>query len=428
MTPLLTPFHKTTCPYCFEQFHLGDAPWRPMANTNLQPDAAVQAFFDLDQPPDLPALVPSGNDGVKPWHRSRFLLDNSRLRDHDRVCPFCHLPLPLAQATGELTSQVIAVVGERWSGKSSYFGVLLHQLVDGQLASEAGFGVVAQTTWDMKARRKVSSSTVYEERYGQYLYAKPRGKIPPTRRLSEHRDLRSPLIYRLQFFKRDATGRLARPIRIVRATDLVLFDTGGEDFEDPHSMTLTLRYLTRAAGIIFLVNPLRLSRVRDQLFPEVQDRMEEAEREEVSVSGDILDTFLNLFDRDPRYGALRPIKTPVAVALTKTDMLGGLIQPGSRLNTEPSHVNGFDLDDALRVSTEVREQIVRWAGGAVAANLVRFTNAGYFGVSSLGCQPEPDGTIPALEPRRVGDPLFWILNRLGYLPARKPAPSVREER
>jgi hypothetical protein len=109
--------------------------------------------------------------------------------------------------------------------------------------------------------------------------------------------------------------------------------------------------------------------------------------------------------------------------LTKIDMLKdlNLIDSGSRLWTPPAHYHGFDVEDALRVSAEVRGHLDRWAGGAVGTKLDRFTNAGYFATSSLGCQPNEDGTIPSFQPHRVADPLFWILHKLGYLPSKGPA-------
>jgi hypothetical protein len=370
-----TPWSRTLCPFCFEEFHLSDAPWRPLANVDPAPDEHVRRFFDLDAPPVLPRTLPPETGG---WARlkRRFVLDNSRIRDHDRVCPACHMPLPQAIATGEIESKVIAVIGERWSGKSAFIGVLVHLLTNGTLARDAGFGVVSQTTWDLTTREKVTSSALYHERYGRDLFGETRQVMPATRGLRDNAPLRSPLIYRLMFYKRDRDGRVARPAKITSATDLVLFDTAGEDIENQHTMTLTMRYLTRAAGIIFLVNPLRLAGVRNQLSGATRARMMAAEREHVSVSADVLDTFLNLFDRDHRYGATRTIDVPVSIALTKFDMLRELIDPGSRLLSSPSHVNGFDLDDAAAVSAEVREYLDRWGGGAVGPNLARFTYAG----------------------------------------------------
>lgn len=421
---MLHPWSKTLCPFCFETFHLSDAPWRPLANVNSSPDEHVRRFFDTAEAPVLPSVVVPEKSF---WGRvkGRFVPDNERIKDHDRVCPECHMPLPPGIATGELDSEVIAIIGERFSGKSVYFGVLVHLLTQGHLARDAGFGVVAQPSWDLRTREKVPSSTLYQERYGRYLFGeKQTMPATPPREDVQGKALRAPLIYRLMFYKRDRDGQVARPATITKVTDLVLFDFAGEDLENPNTMTLTFRYLTRAAGVIFLVNPLRLQGVRNQLPPEVLNRMLPAERAQASVSADILDTFLGLFDRDARYGAKRMIDVPVSITLTKLDMLRPLIDAGSRVLTTPNHFGGFDLEDALRVSAEVEGHLELWAGGAVRANLNRFTQAGYFSLSSLGEQPEETGVIRSFAPHRVGDPLFWILHRLGYLPA-LPTPGGR---
>lgn len=419
---MLHPWSKTLCPFCFEWFHLSDAPWRPLANVNIAPDDHVRRFFDLNTAPSLPAVVPP-DVGAWSWLKGRFAPDNTRIRDHDRVCPHCHLPLPQGVATGELDSEVIAVIGERFSGKSVYFGVLIHLLTQGHLARDAGFGVVAQPSWDLNSGNKVSSSILYQERYGRPLFD-AKQVMQANQPLRDTPWLRAPLIYRLMFFKRGRDGEVIRPATIVKVTDLVLFDFAGEDLEDQNTMTHTLHYLTRAAGVIFLVNPLRLQGVRNQLPPEVTSRLNDAERRQTSLSADILDSFLNLFDRDARYGAKRTIDAPVSIALTKLDMLRPLLDPGSRVLSSPNHVGGFDGDDARRVSAEVEAYLERWAGGAVRQNLNRFTDAGYFALSSLGDQPDDAGTIRTFAPHRVGDPLFWILHRLGYLPA-APTPGGR---
>src|SRR4051812_21485695 len=108
---MTTPWSRTLCPFCFEEFHLSDAPWRPLANVDPAPDEHVRRFFDLDAPPMLPRTL-SPDAGRWTRLKRRFVLDNSRIRDHDRVCPECHMPLPQAIATGEIESKVIAVIGE----------------------------------------------------------------------------------------------------------------------------------------------------------------------------------------------------------------------------------------------------------------------------------------------------------------------------
>lgn len=418
--PMLTPWSKTLCPFCFERFHLNDAPWRPLANVNPAPDERVRRFFDIADAPVLPSVVVP-QTGFWGRMKGKFVPDNERIRDHDRVCPHCHMPLPQGVATGELDTEVIAVIGERFSGKSVYFGVLIHLLTQGHLARDAGFGVVAQPSWDLNTREKVPSSTLYQERYGRYLFDQKQD-LPPGQALATKPELRAPLIYRLMFYKRDRNGQVARPATIEKVTDLVLFDFAGEDLENSNTMTLTLHYLTRAAGVIFLVNPLRLQGVRKQLPVEVSQRLRGDEARLESRSADVLDSFLNLFDRDPRYGAKRTIDVPVSIALTKLDMLNPLIDPGSRVLTSPNHLGGFDREDAMRVSAEVEGYLEEWAGGAVRLNLNRFTNAGYFALTSLGGQPDEDLSIRKFAPHRVGDPLFWILNRLGYMPS-LPAPG-----
>ena len=402
---LTHPWRQATCPFCFNRFRLREAPLRPTGNVAPEADTKVQGFFRLAEAPQLSKVTQPMNGWL-----SFFRQNNSWSKENDRICPNCHLPLPLATATGQLNTKVIAVIGEKASGKSNYFAVLLRLLIEGNFARDAGFGVVAQPTWDVHQNKKVLSSILFRERYGSLF--DDRTVVDETKKLKDNPALRAPLIYRLQFSHCTLGQRIRHPLTRFQATDLVLFDTAGEDMQNPEEMEQNYRYLATAAGVIFLIDPTRLPNVLPQMPMDIQSLA----REYPGRAGQVVDTFLNLLDRHGS-GILRTIRVPVAFAFTKLDLLRGIIEPGSRLLVPSRHHDGFDAEDFQRTSNEVRRHLDRWGGGAVATNLKRFSRAGFFALSSLGRQPDENRHVRQLSPLRVVDPLLWVLNQLGYLPA-----------
>lgn len=397
------------CPFCFRSLRLADAPLRrtrlPPDSPDLVIDDRIAAYYG-QTPEPLPPLLPAARRSWGWWP------DRSWAVDHNKCCTHCGLPLPLAIATGELRPRVVAVVGDRASGKSTYIGMLLHQLIDGRLADRAGFSVVAQGTFHL-GRGVVSSRELYDERYGKTLFGE-RARVPATLGVRQNPNLRSPLIYRLNFDHRSWWHRLTRPWASHRALDLVLFDTAGEDLEDEAEMDQNYRYLAHASAVLFLVDPTRLA----NLVPRLDERLRRRAGETKGRFGAVLEAFLNLMERHGAVRAERPIHKPVAFVLTMLDELrdAGLLPPGSPLQSPSRHVGGFDAADARRVSAEAARLMREW-GGVEVGNLRRFADARYFALTALGHRPDEAGYLARLQPERVVDPLFWALHRLGYLPA-----------
>ena len=118
----------------------------------------------------------------------------------------------------------------------------------------------------------------------------------------------------------------------------------------------------------------------------------------------------------------RAIPKPLAVALTKTDVLQPILDPGSAL-LRPSHHDGcFDEKDRLEIGDEVRALLQDWDGGALRRQAeADFAAHSFFAVSALGGPPEDAGRAPArgIRPFRAEDPILWLFSTFGLIPARK---------
>jgi hypothetical protein len=123
-------------------------------------------------------------------------------------------------------------------------------------------------------------------------------------------------------------------------------------------------------------------------------------------------------------GARGRVTTPIAVAVTKTDMLKPLLDPHSPVLRNAPHPEGtFDEDDRLAVHEEIRSLMADWDSGALMRQLeLDFAQLSMFGLSALGAPPPADAPadVPKSGPQpvRVEDPLLWLLALRGVLPVR----------
>ncbi|MBQ4144624.1 MAG: hypothetical protein IJD43_14240 [Thermoguttaceae bacterium] len=411
--PFLWPWTRISCPFCFEEFHLSEAPTRPSEAKTLFPDEKMRDFLGMTYPPEMPmAIEPPENwflKSVRKFHLPlcREVTPESPLR----ICPNCHLYLPQALANWNRRSNIIAIVGSRSSGKSNYFGVLLKQL-ETRYAAELNFGFRPQMTFDVREMRRMDSRKLYERRYGQRLFRDHR-VIQQTERSEVDADIKIPLIYRLTL------SQTVRGKERLRAIDLVIFDAAGEDLSTMRNFHSFGRYALNASGIIVMVDPFRYPAIYHKLPPETRSRIP-APDAIGGNPGEILDYYLSYKTNE---SALRPdekIKTPTALVLTKIDMLRQILPRESQsLFQETNHSGGFNRKVCERKSEQILQFLTENGAGDLAANIrTQFETSSFFGVSALGVIPEGEAIPRQIRPINVVDPLLWILHQLKYLNAR----------
>ncbi|MEU7165312.1 hypothetical protein AB0A70_11790 [Streptomyces morookaense] len=324
-----------------------------------------------------------------------------------RVCRRCHSDLPSDYCDQD--SRIIALVGAKATGKSTYVTVLVNELrhrVGGAYrASLAAMGA------DTQRRDRETAAELYE-----------RLQLPGATRPAAL-GFNDPLLYRLSVPARSRLGAGSRH------TALVFFDAAGEDLRNAEAMDRYTAYLAAADGIILLVDPLQLPSVRDELAGTGGPPLPPVETSPQQIAADVAGQLRS----HRRAGSRGRLSTPVAVALTKTDMLRPLLSPQSPLHGNASH-HGGALDDADRtaVHEEVRSLLGSWDGGALHRQLESdFSDVGLFGLSALGAPPPSDAPADAPksgpQPVRVEDPLLWLLARRNLLPVRKQGRAARAE-
>ncbi len=310
-----------------------------------------------------------------------------------RVCPECHNRLPAEYCANP--GKIVALVGAKGSGKSTYIAVLLHELTN-RVGAELDASLVACDD---------RTITRYKQDFARPLYGEQRLLSTTRPAATEPRD---PLVYLLT---RTVPGRLRSK---TMSLTLVLFDTAGEDLRSRESTETHLRYLNAADAIVFLVDPLELPGAKASLSGLAQVRSGVNAGDPDSDPINVISRVTELL-RD-RAGSGR-LKVPVAVALSKIDALQEGMDAQSALHRARTPSGTLDLDDREAVHEQVRALLDDWQAGMVDRYLRQhFTDFALFGLSALGGVPGADAVGPGgIRPYRVEDPLLWLLHRFGML-------------
>lgn len=368
---------KRVCPYCLSRLRASAMAFRCVnPRPCLKPAKTKQVGVSSADSRPL-SFVPRWKQVE--WLLGRRVKCSCGYPTTVEVCPRCDHDWP--RNLEDTDNFIIAIVGAQGAGKSHYLAVLIHELMHRVAARfHASLGAADDQTRDH-----------YRKHYQQYLYDNHR-RIPPTAR-----GRTEPLIYHLAF---------ARSVGIQRVVTLIFSDTAGEHFDDVRTMERHNRYLARASGILYLLDARQVAPATARLNREAASattdpldligRVDEIVRSKQSIS--VNDT----------------IDIPVAVAISKLDLVRSLFQPGSALHVDSPHAGFFDLSDFQTVHDGVRKQLDQWIGPGLENFLNgRISTHGYFGVSALGHSPDADGHFnEPLAPFRVEDPLLWLLYKL----------------
>lgn len=370
---LTNPLHKSHCPFCNATFYLGEC-------------ALVSDII----PGKVLRQPPRGT-----WNRffSRIWLKPFLDPAYSDVlaspqCPRCQKPLPNANLS-------IVVLGSRLSGKRYYITALIHQLNELMQASNGHVQVKPiNQEMEQRYRRYWFNPIFLNEHY-----------IPSTSLARKSEIVQVPLIYELAIQR-------PRP-NLYKCVNLLIYEFGisfRENLEYPESIA---QHIFNASAIIFLIDPLEIPEIRKKIPQDLQDKFWD-----FRSFGTGLDALIYTFEK---HGKLKPdshIPTPLAIALSKSDLLRNALRPDQQYTFlhDSSYLQGMNLKDWQTVNNEVNELIMQ-AKEASSLHIIKevFTNTSLFAVTATGNPPNKDGTFPALVPSRCLDPVFWILWQLGII-------------
>jgi GTPase SAR1 family protein len=365
-----------TCPYCFARMPRRRVEFRCRGRVAGQsgcaeePDQKYATFTGLPAEPRSPVFAADGR-------RPRALCPACGLESAHRVCPECHSHLPGSYL--DSASRIVALVGAKGAGKSTYIAVLIHELQN-RVGAELSASLVE---CDDRTRRR------YREEFHTPLFGSRR-LLPVTQSAATR--LNNPLIYTLTL------GRSGLLRRGNPALTLVLFDNAGEDFTSDESVDRHLRYLGAADAVLFLMDSLELPGDGPQ---------------------DVIGRVTEMLRGQHGMPAGRPLPVPVGVALTKIDAIRGDLSATSALRRPRPTTGALDLIDREAVHEEVRALLDSWQTDALDRFLEHnYRTYGLFALSALGNVPDGETVNPlGIQPYRVEDPLLWLLHGFGMVPA-----------
>lgn len=391
------------CPFCFEEHHIQDVQFRCTNKRCVDvPDVEMTRYENgnIDNPkPGKPTF--KGVIGSK----SAKCPDCGSV-SYAIVCPSCHNKLPESTLLGK--DMIISVVGSRDTGKSHFVGVIINELIERISVKFDG----AMEGFD-------DTMTRYKAGAYQKLYMDMQ-KLDLTKSSVQYinNGAYRPLIFTLKL-----RHKLFFRERIDSFT-LVFFDTAGEDLNDEDTMSTVNKYICKSSGIIFLLDPMQISSVRNQLDENTVSRASSVDWKQATRSDDIMSRVSKLIRNDKNMKAEQKINIPVAAVFSKFDAIASLIPDGSTVLETSPHCSEkkFNMSDWHNVDNEIKSLLIEWGAESFMSQLdLNYTNYSYFAVSSLGMDnnPKENKKIDRPRPHRIEDPLLWILKENGVIKSSK---------
>ena len=401
---------RYTCPFCFSSVDLKDIHYQCTnpACTKIflrqLDEKGVRKFRyrDVEEEIDIENTIFLGKDPAGPLPvttKYHIIRDSSGICDickkpvYKRLCPSCHNPIP--QGVEEEGSSVFVMLGPKGVGKSHYIAVLINQLRN-SFAQE--FGATMSPATDRTTLK-------YRDMYYKRLYEEGR-KLAPTQSFSESTESREPMIYYLRFLEGDSP----------RVYTLAFFDTAGEDLDSAGKMMgLNLNsFISRASGIVFLVDPLQIPYINTRI------RMENKPPTGSNVAN-MLSDIANIIRTNNSLKMKDTIPIPLAVVLTKADVLmkapendeesSILFGLNSSIYVERER-GKFDKTNCEQISAEIEEYMRRAVSSGFVQTVKEFKEHSYFAVSALGSNPTGNVLTRGISPMRVEDPFIWLRESL----------------
>ena len=368
---------KFTCPYCYGQHDVRDVDMKCAFNIPGKPDKCVH----------------TGNNQVQKDARGFIpLVDKVRCSKCQSAkksyfCPERKKEIPI-EFLEEKNGFSVALLGAKASGKSNYIGVLVHE-------------IRKKMTSRFNCTLSLSSSEESKRYYDAYYY-EPLFKSGKVVQATSTEEI-PPMIFPLRF--------LDNKNRITKTAILSFYDTAGENLDSKGDMHIKNRYIPNADGIIILLDPLQIPAIREQLQGKIPLPAQ---------NSDIIDVLSRVVETIREVKNVRgKIKTPIALVFTKIDALEefDILREDSILKEESAHLSRgvFVNTDFESVDIEIKDLLENWLDAEVIQLMKNFEKCSFFGLSSLGGVPQGDSLKGKINPRRVLDPLLWLLAEGKYI-------------
>jgi len=366
-----------TCPYCYKEHSITDKDCGLKCSYNIIGNAEKRCAFGL----------PKDQDGWIPLANKKKCIDCKEAAKQ-LFCETVKKEIPIEFLS--MKSLPIALLGAKASGKSNYIGVLVNEI---KKKMAGPFNCSLSMTCSRESKE------AYDEWYYRPLFVEGH-----TVRATDGGTEVPPLIFPLRFMdKKD---------KITNTAALTFYDTAGENLDDTKTMEIFNRYITNAHGIILLLDPLQVDKIRDELKAKGFNALPEKNTDIY----DVLDRIINVIRNVSNIKG--EIHIPIALVFTKIDILEqyNILDEGHCLREETSHIKrGFFIKREFENTNGAMIDLLGTLDTGLDSLIKQFKNRSYFGVSSLGGNPNGTKIDRGIRPRRVLDPLLWLLAENGYV-------------
>ncbi len=366
-----------TCPYCYAEHSVADCGLK--CSYNIIGNADKKCKF----------AVPKDQDGWIPLAYKKKCIDCKEAAKQ-LFCDEIKKEIPIEFLS--MKSLPIALLGAKASGKSNYIGVLINEI---KKRMTAPFNCSLSMTCSKESKE------AYDEWYYRPLFVEGR-----TARATDAGTEVPPLIFPLRF--------MDKKNKIINTAALTFYDTAGENLDDENVMHRFNRYITNAHGIILLLDPLQVPNIRNKLTANGFNSLPEQNKDIYYVLDIIIKVIRNVKNIKGQ------IDIPLALVFTKTDVLDqyNILPEDSCLKEESEHIKrgAFIKPDFENTNIQMQDLIENWLDADLIGYIKQFKQYSFFGVSSLGANPNGTKTdSKGIKPRRVLDPLLWLLAENKYV-------------
>ena len=291
-------------------------------------------------------------------------------------CPLCGTPL-----SGTGTKPIcVPVIGGRSSGKTAYINAFSHEFIE-NVAPRNGLTV---KHYNDETKKFYDQEITNDYRNGTTRMTKTETDINRTSSKAFSFIVQSPKL---------------NPDRMIQ-----LYDVAGESFVENSENEIQLQY-TYCQGVIFMLDPLSISTVRNYL----DERVNEVDKSSVgTLDVDlVLDVFMNKLREITGQSSTSVFNVPIAIVISKSDIHTVNKFIGDDIISDFLSERNLDMDSYSVAEDYVCRKFLMDNGlaGFVSNVDLKFKNNRYFKCSSIGHTRETG----RYNPKGVLDPMEWIM-------------------
>jgi len=322
-------------------------------------------------------------------------------------CPTCGTKFP--RGLTSLSSVMIAIIGDKDTGKSNYISVLIYRIKE--LYQQFGWSLIAIDDETEKLYNRV----FYKPLYGHNGIAYT---VKATQQAELNQDVKQPLLYTLGMSYRNKYSFRHK----YKVITLAFFDTAGEDLRNQGDVNEEFyRYIYNSSGIIMLVDPTGIKGLRAKA----------GLKETTAASSDemrkVFERIARIIQVEKYKSLAARIDIPFAITLSKIDIFReNNILNETNIFKKSKHKGYVDMSEIDSISSDIMGCISEY--DTILLNATQsFKNVRFFGVSALGEDPKEDPRTHAKplvestrpDPIRVEDPFLWILSENNFIKTRR---------